>query len=119
MRSRVALHAILILALGVPLATAQRKSPVNGTWEIKAGSITFQMTFAEDQGDVTGTAKLPGGETVEIEYGFLLGKELEFTTVENGVEYEWTAEVGRNSIKGERLNLDDETTVRFTAKRVR
>ncbi len=119
MRDRVLLHATLILALALPLATAQQKSPLNGTWEVKAGAMMFEMTFAEDQGDVTGTAKLPSGETVEIEYGFMLGKELEFTTVENGVEHEWTAEVSKNSIKGERVNLDDETTVRFTAKKKR
>ena len=61
----------------------------------------------------------PTGKTTEIEYGLIFGDELEFLTVEGGVEHEWTAKVGRNSIKGERVNLDEETTVRFTARRAR
>ena len=110
---------LVVLALAVPLALAQKKSPVNGSWVIVAGSQTFQATFEEDEGDVRGTVTLPQGQAVEIEYGLVIGKELEFTTMENGVEFEWTAEVGRNSIRGERVNLDEETAVKFTAKRKR
>ncbi len=119
MRKRVWLLGIALLAVAAPVCLAQKKSPVNGEWEANVGSQTYRFDFTEDQGDVTGTGTLPNAQTIEVEYGLIFGKELEFTTVEDGVEYEWTAEVSRNSIKGERVNLDDETAVRFTARRVR
>ena len=119
MRIKRVISGILVLALAVPLALAQKKSPVNGDWELKVGSQTYRITFVEDEGDVSGTVTLPSGETTDVEYGLVFGKEVEFSTVENGVEFEWTAELGRNSIKGERLNLDDETTEKFTGKRAR
>lgn len=113
------LLGVALLVVAVPLCLAQKKSPVNGTWEAKVGSQTYCFDFTEDQGDVTGSIVLPDAQTIEVEHGLIFGNELEFTTVEDGVEYEWTAEVSRNSIKGERLNLDDDTVVRFTARRVR
>ena len=119
MRARDVLKGILILALVVPVALAQKKSPVNGTWDLNVGRQSYRIEFAEEDGDVSGTVTLPSGESTEVEYGLVFGKELEFTTVENGVEFEWTAEVSRNSIKGDRLNLDDDSTVRFTGKRAR
>ena len=121
MRTRIPRRTAFGLMLAGPLALAQKqkKSPVNGSWVITAGSQTFRVTFEEDQGDVSGTLTLPDGQALEIEYGLVIGNDLEFTTVENGVEFEWTAEVSKNSIKGERVNLDEETTVRFTAKRTR
>lgn len=119
MRKKVWLLGIALMAVTLPLCLAQKKSPVNGRWEAKLGSQTYRFDFTEDQGDVTGSIRLPDDQAVEVEYGLIFGKELEFTTVEDGVEYEWTAEVSRNSIKGERLNLDDETVIRFTARRTR
>lgn len=119
MRVPKILITFLLLALAVPSAFAQKKSPVNGTWRLEVGGHAYRVEIVEEDGDVSGTFTLPGGESVEIEYGLILGKELEFTTVENGVEYEWTANVSRNSIKGERLNLDEDSTERFTAKRTR
>ena len=97
----------------------QKKSPVNGTWDLRVGTESYRIAFVEEDGDVRGTVTLPNGETTEIEYGLIFGDELEFLTVEGGVEHEWTAKVSRNSIRGERVNLDEETTVRFTAKRAR
>ena len=108
---------LLILVLGATLCLAQKKSPVNGTWDLKVGSETYRIAFVEDEGDVSGTVTLPNGESTEIEYGLIFGDELEFLTVEDGVEHEWTAKVSRNSIKGERVNLDTERSVRFTARR--
>ena len=109
---------LLILVLGATLCLAQKKkSPVNGTWDLKVGSETYRIAFVEDEGDVRGTVTLPNGESTEIEYGLIFGDELEFLTVEDGVEHEWTAKVSRNSIKGERVNLDTERSVRFTARR--
>ena len=97
----------------------QKKSPVNGTWDLRVGTESYRIAFVEEDGDVRGTVTLPNGETTEIEYGLIFGDELEFLTVERGVEHEWTAKVSRNSIRGERVNLDEETAVRFTAKRAR
>ncbi len=119
MRTGIWMRWLLAAFLAIGVASAQRQSRVKGTWEAKVGQETFHFDFQDDQGDVTGTVRLPGGETVEVEYGLVLGKEFEFTTVENGVEFEWTAEVSRNSIKGERVNLDTEAAVRFNAKRRR
>lgn len=121
MHSRIPRRTALGLTLAAPLVLAQKqkKSPVNGSWVITAGSQTFRVTFEEDQGDVSGTITLPEGQKLDIEWGLVIGSELEFTTVENGVEFEWTAQVSKNSIKGERVNLDEETSVRFTAKRTR
>lgn len=116
---RTALVLALVLAAPLALAQKQKKSPVSGSWVITAGSQTFRVTFEEDQGDVSGTITLPGGQQLDIEWGLVIGNELEFTTVENGVEFEWTAQVSKSSIKGERVNLDEETSVRFTAKRTR
>ncbi len=118
MRARTALLALALALAAVP-ALAQKQSLLAGAWELKVGGQTFRADFVEDQGDVRGTVRLPGGDSVEVEYGLLLGRDLEFTTVEKGVEFEWTAEVGRNSIKGERVNLDTEATVRVTGKRAR
>lgn len=119
MRGRACLVAIAALVLTAPETLAQKKSPVNGDWEASAGGQTYRFSFSEDDGDVRGSVRLPSGQTVPIEYGLVLGKELEFTTSEDGVEYEWTAEVSRNSIKGERVNIEDESAIRFTAKRIR
>ena len=115
---RPILIAILLASVGFAQG-GQKKHPVNGKWDAKVGSRSYHMVIAEDQGDVSGTVTPAGGEACAIEYGLVLGDELEFTTVERGVEFEWTAKAGKNSIKGTRLNLDDETEVRFTAKRAR
>ena len=119
MHSRDFLRGLLILGLAIPVGLAQKKSPVNGTWNLSVGGQSYRIEFVEEDGDVRGTVTLPDGKAIEVEYGLIFGKELEFTTVENGVEFEWTAEVSRNSIKGERVNLDDETAARFTARRAR
>ncbi len=119
MRIKRLATGILILALAATLALAQKKSLVSGNWELRVGGQTYRIAFVDEDGDVSGTVTLPSGETTDVEYGLAFGKELEFSTVENGVEFEWTAEVSRNSIKGERLNLDEESTVRFTGKRSR
>ena len=120
MRAWCLQRAVLLLALAASLGMAQqKKSPVNGAWDLRVGSESYRIAFVEEDGDVRGTVTLPNGETTEIEYGLIFGDELEFLTVEGGVEHEWTAKVSRNSIKGERVNLDEETTVRFTAKRAR
>ncbi len=114
------MRAMLFLALAATLGLAQqKKSPVNGTWDLKVSTESYRIAFVEEDGDVRGTVTLPDGESIEIEYGLIFGDELEFLTVEGGVEHEWTAKVSRNSIKGERLNLDEETAVQFTAKRAR
>lgn len=115
------LGAVLAAALAAAPAFAQTKkpSPLNGAWELKVGSETYRIEFSEQDGDVRGTITLPNGESAEVEYGLLLGKALEFLTVEKGVEHEWTATVSKNSIKGERVNLDTERAVGFTAKRSR
>ncbi len=109
----------LILTVAASLALAQKKSRVSGNWELNVDGQTYRIAFVDDDGDVSGTVTLPSGETTDVEYGLVFGKELEFSTIENGVEFEWTAEVGRNSIKGERLNVDKETTVKFNGKRSR
>ncbi len=119
MRYRIQLPVMLLLAAVAAGGQGQKKSVVTGTWEADIGGRTYRLTLAEDQGDVSGTVQLPDGSTTAIEYGLSFGKELEFTTTEGGVEYEWTAEASRNSIKGERLNLDNDSVVRFTAKRAR
>ena len=120
MRARYFSRAVLLLAIAASLCMAQqKKSPVNGTWDLRVGTESYRIAFVEEDGDVRGTVTLPNGETTEIEYGLIFGDELEFLTVEGGVEHEWTAKVSRNSIRGERVNLDEETTVRFTAKRAR
>ena len=120
MRTRHLLRLALALALASAAAFGQKgKSALNGAWEVKAGAQTYRITFEVDDGDVRGTVTLPGGMETDVEYGFLFGNELEFTTVEGGVEYEWTGKVSRNSVRGERLNLDDDTTVGFSAKRAR
>lgn len=119
MHSRDFLRGLLILGLAIPVGLAQKKSPVNGTWNLSVGGQSYRIEFVEEDGDVRGKVTLPDGKAIEVEYGLIFGKELEFTTVENGVEFEWTAEVSRNSIKGERVNLDDETAARFTARRAR
>lgn len=119
MRTRDVLRGVLILALVVGVGLAQKKSPVNGTWDLNVGGQSYRIDFVEEDGDVSGTVTLPSGESTEVEYGLVFGKELEFSTVENGTEFEWTAEVSRNSIKGERLNVDDDSTERFTGKRSR
>lgn len=116
MRLRIVFWLCLTL-LAAPFAAAQRKSPINGKWEIRVGAQTYLFTLAEDQGDVTGTAVLPDGTTVVIDYGLIVGAEFEFSTTENNVEYEWTAELSRSGLKGERLNLDDDSSVRFTGKK--
>lgn len=113
---------MLVLALGAGSALGQRskkKSPLNGTWTLTVGPETYRIEFVEDEGDVRGQVTLPGGAQTEIDYGLLLGDELEFLTTENGVEHEWTAKVSRKSIKGQRVNLDSEVGVRFTARRAR
>ncbi len=119
MHARYVLRAVLVLALAVAVGQAQKKSPVNGSWDLKVDGQSYRIDFVEEDGDVSGTVTLPSGESTEVEYGLVFGKELEFSTVENGIEFEWTAEVSRNSIKGERLNLDDDSTDRFTGKRAR
>lgn len=115
--ARLLLSAVLVASAG--LAQKQKKSPINGNWDVRVGTSSYRIAFAEDQGDLSGTVTLPGGEVVEIEYGLLIGDELEFSTVEGGVEFEWTAKAGKNSFQGTRLNLDDDTEVRFSAKRAR
>ncbi len=119
MHARDLLKGILILALALPMGFAQKKSPINGTWNVNVGGQTYRIEFVEEDGDVRGTVTLPSGESTDVEYGLVFAKELEFSTVENGVEFEWTGEVSRNSIKGERVNLDDETSLRFAGKRAR
>ncbi len=109
----------LVLLMVASLVLGQKKSPISGNWELTLGGSTYRIALVEDDGDVSGTVTLPSGEATEIEYGLAFGKEVEFTTVENGVEFEWTAEVSRNSIKGVRENLDEETRARFTGKRIR
>lgn len=119
---RVAVRAIWIATLLASLALAQggrKKNPVNGNWDATVGGRPYHFVIVEDQGDVTGTVTPAGEEPVEIEYGLIFDDELEFTTVEGGVEFEWTAKAGKNSIRGTRVNLDDESEVRFTAKRAR
>ena len=118
MRLRIVLW-LCLLATSAPFAAAQKKSPIEGKWEIKVGALTYLFTLAEDQGDVTGTAVLPDGTTVAIDYGLIVGPDFEFSTTENNVEYEWTVEVSRSRLKGERLNLNDDSTVRFSAKKKR
>ncbi len=115
------LGAVLAVALAAAPAFAQTKkpSPLNGAWELKVGGDTYRIEFSEEDGDVRGTVTLPNGESASVEYGLLLGKDLEFLTVEQGVEHEWTATVGKNSIQGQRINLDTERAVGFTAKRSR
>ena len=111
---------VLMLALAFgPLLGQKKKSHVNGTWDLKVGAHTYRIAFEEEDGDVRGTVTLPNGESTEIEYGLIFGDDLEFLTVENGVEHEWTAKVNRNAIKGERVNLDEETAVKFSARRAR
>ena len=114
-------RVLVALALVASIATAQKqkKSPIVGTWEVKVGSSVYRIAFDEDQGDVAGTVTLPSGESIEVEYGLIIGDELEFSTVEGGTEYEWTAKAGKNSFRGTRLNLDDDSEVRFSAKRTR
>ena len=119
---RAAVRAIWIATLLAGLAFAQggqKKNPVNGKWDATVGGRPYHFVIVEDQGDVTGTATPAGAEPVEIEYGLIFDDELEFTTVEGGVEFEWTAKAGKNAIRGTRVNLDDESEVRFTAKRAR
>ena len=114
------LRFFLVLALAATAGLSQKKkSPVNGTWDLKVGSASYRIEFVEEDGDVRGTVILPSGESTEIEYGLIFGNELEFLTVESGVEHEWTAKVSKNSIKGERVNLDEETAIQFSAKRSR
>ncbi len=110
---------LCLIALAAPFAAAQKKSPIDGRWEIKVGAQVYGFTFAEDQGDVTGAAVLPDGTTVEIAYGLIVGPDFEFSTTENNIEYEWTAEVSKSGLKGERLNLEDDSIVRFTGKKKR
>ena len=115
-------RAILITMLLASLGFAQggkKKNPVNGKWDATVGGRPYHLVIVEDEGDVSGTVTPAGGEAVEIEYGLIFGDELEFTTVEGGVEFEWTAKAGKNSIKGTRVNLDEESEVRFSAKRGR
>lgn len=119
---RATVRAIWIATLLVSLAFAQggrKKNPVNGKWDATVGGRPYHLVIVEDQGDVTGTVTPAGREPVEIEYGLIFDDELEFTTVEGGVEFEWTAKAGKNAIRGTRVNLDDESEVRFTAKRAR
>ncbi len=112
-------HGILFSALTLSVGFAQKESPVNGDWKAEVAGESYSFSFTEDQGDVDGTVQLPDGETIEIEFGLVLGKELEFTTIEETVEFEWTAELTRNSLKGERMNLENDSVVRFSAKKVR
>lgn len=114
-------RVLMVLALVASIAAAQKqkKSPIVGTWEVKVGSSVYRIAFDEDQGDVSGSVTLPSGESIEVEYGLIIGDELEFSTVEGGTEYEWTAKAGKNSFRGTRLNLDDDSEVRFSAKRTR
>ncbi len=116
MRLRIVVWLSLI-ALTTTLAIGQKKSPINGRWEVKVGAQVYRFTFAEDEGDVSGTATLPDGSTVEIGYGLIVGPHLEFSTTEKNIEYEWTAEVSRSGVKGERLNLENDKTVQFTGKK--
>lgn len=117
-----AVRAILVTALAAGLGFAQggqKKNPVNGKWDATVGGRPYHFVISEDQGDVSGTVTPAGGGPIEIEYGLIFDDELEFTTVEGGVEFEWTAKAGKNAIRGTRVNLDDESEVRFTAKRAR
>ncbi len=109
----------LALVASIAAAQKQKKSPIVGTWEVKVGSSVYRIAFDEDQGDVSGSVTLPSGESIEVEYGLIIGDELEFSTVEGGTEYEWTAKAGKNSFRGTRLNLDDDSEVGFSAKRTR
>lgn len=108
---------LFLITLAAPFAAAQKQAPVNGVWEIQVGAQTYRFAFTADQGDVTGTATLPEGATIEIDYGLIVGSDLEFSTIESNIEYEWTAEVSKSRLKGERLNLEDDSTVRFTGKK--
>ena len=110
---------LCLFALLAPVAAAQKKSPINGRWEIKVGARIYLFTLVEDQGDVTGTVVLPEGTTIEIDYGLIVGPDFEFSTTENNIEYEWTAAVSRSGLKGERLNLEDDSSVKFTGKKKR
>ena len=119
---RAAVRAIWIATLLASLVFAQggrKKNPVNGKWNATVGGQPYHFVIVEDQGDVTGTVTPAGKDPVEIEYGLIFDDELEFTTVEGGVEFEWTAKAGKNSIRGTRVNLDDESELRFSAKRAR
>ena len=94
----VTVRAILITILLASLGFAQggkKKNPVNGKWDAKVGSQSYHFVIVEDQGDVSGTVTPAGGEPIEIEYGLIFDDELEFTTVEGGVEFEWTARQAR------------------------
>ena len=115
---RPILITILLASMGFAQG-GQKKNPVNGKWDATVGGRSYHFVIVEDQGDVTGTVTPAGGEPVEIEYGLIFDDELEFTTVEGGVEFEWTAKAGKNAIRGIRVNLDDESEVRFSAKRAR
>ena len=115
---RLIIATLLVASLGFAQG-GKKKHPVNGTWDAKVGGQSYHFVIVEDEGDVSGTITPAGGEQVEIEYGLIFDDELEFTTVEGGVEFEWTAKAGKSSIRGTRMNLDDETEVRFSAKRAR
>ena len=116
MRLRI-LGLFCLIVLTASFAIAQKKSHINGRWELKVGSQTYSFTFAEDEGDVSGTATLPDGKTIEIDYGLIVGPDFEFSTTENNIEFEWTAEVSKSGLKGERMNLEDDSTAKFTGKK--
>ena len=116
MRLRI-LGLFCLIVLTASFAIAQKKSHINGRWELKVGSQAYNFTFAEDEGDVSGTATLPDGKTIEIDYGLIVGPDFEFSTTENNIEFEWTAEVSKSGIKGERMNLEDDSTAKFTGKK--
>ena len=118
MRLRI-FACLFVLALTASTALAQKKSPINGRWEAKVAGQTYRFTFAEDQGDIEGAATLPNGKTIDIRYGFIFGNEFEFTTEEGEDVFEWTGDVSSSSIKGERLNLEDDSTVKFSGKKTK
>jgi hypothetical protein len=98
--------------------TEQPAAPkIDGRWTAEIAGKTYTLDLRLEDGDLLGTVRLPNNKTAEVTDGICVTDEFSFTTVEDGVEWEWTGTFNEAELKGERLRLDAEQTQSFTAKR--
>ena len=125
---RVAVLAVVALALSVGVALAQGPAKVAGKWEMtregRQGPVTSALTFEQDGENLKGTLAGQQGEPAPLT-GTIKGNKIAFTvkrqTPRGEFTVEYTGTVEGDAMKGTFTmgQGDQARTVDWTAKRVK